>query len=278
VRRTPSLIRRGLTAVIAALSAVLLIPSPAAAAVGTPPNSMAAMGDSISRAFNACGWYVDCPDRSFSTGGSSLANSHYLRTLAKNAAVSGRRYNGARSGARASAMPGQATTAVSQNAQYVTMLIGANDACTSSESTMTPVMTYRAYLDNALATLKSGLPDARIALISVPDIYRLWYVGRSNASALTAWSAYGICQSMLYRAWSTSSTDESRRQRVRQRVIDYNTQLAQACGRAPEPGGRTSDTSTPSSPISQFGAEAKDPCPDRRTLQHKSRDVWHRRP
>jgi lysophospholipase L1-like esterase len=29
-------------------------------------------------------------------------------------------------------------------------------------------------------------------------------------------------------AWSTSSTDDARRQRVRHRVIDYNTQLAQA--------------------------------------------------
>ena len=224
----PSLVRRGLCALVAALTAVLLLPPSPAAAAG-PPNSMASMGDSITRAFNACGWYVDCPSRSFSTGSSSLVNSHYLRILAQNPAIYGHNYNDARSGAKAAAMPGQASTAVSQKVQYVTVLIGANDACTSSESTMTPVSTYRASIDSALATLKAGLPAARVAVISIPNVYRLWQVGHTNLAALSAWSAYGICQSMLYRAWSTSSTDEARRQRVRQRVIDYNAQLAQAC-------------------------------------------------
>jgi lysophospholipase L1-like esterase len=229
VRPISRIVRNGLSTLAAALSAVLLCASPAVADAGAPPASMASLGDSITRGFNACGWYVDCTWRSFSTGGSTLVNSHYLRILAKNPAIYGHNYNDARSGAKASAMPAQAATAVSQRVLYVTMLIGANDACTSSESTMTPVATYRAYIDSALSTLKSGLPDARIALISIPDIYRLWEVGRTNGAALTAWSVYGICPSMLARAWSTSSTDEARRQRVRQRVIDFNSQLAQAC-------------------------------------------------
>lgn len=224
----PRLARRGLLSVLTALTAVLLLPSPAGAAT-SPPGSMASMGDSITRGFNACGWYVDCTYRSFSTGGSSLVNSHYLRILAKNPAISGHNYNDAKSGAKASAMPGQAAAAVSQKVQYVTILIGANDACTSSESTMTPVTTYRGYINSALATLKSGLPNASVAVISIPNVYQLWRVGRTNLAALSAWSLYGICQSLLYRAWSTSSTDEARRQRVRQRIIDYNAQLAQAC-------------------------------------------------
>ena len=224
----PSLVRRGLSAIVAVLTVVLLLPATPAAAAG-PPNSMASMGDSITRAFNACGWYVDCTYRSFSTGGSSLVNSHYLRILAKNPAVYGHNYNDARSGAKASAMPAQAATAVSQKVQYVTILIGANDACTSSESTMTPVNTFRSSIDSALATLESGLPNARIAVISIPNIYRLWQLGHANAAALSAWSLFGICQSMLYRAWSDSSTDQARRQRVYQRVVDYNAELKAAC-------------------------------------------------
>jgi len=221
--------RRTAMVCIVTLAAVLLPVAPAAADAGAPPSSMASLGDSITRGYNACDPYVDCAWRSFSTGGSGLVNSHYLRILAKNAAINGHNSNDARTGAKASAMPGQAATAVSQQVQYVTMLIGANDACTSSESTMTPVSTYRANIDSALKTLKAGLPSARVAVISIPDIYRLWSVGRTNAGALTAWSAYGICQSMLYRAWSVSSADEARRKRVRQRVIDFNSQLAQAC-------------------------------------------------
>jgi len=34
---------------------------------------------------------------------------------------------------------------------------------------------------------------------------------------------------MLVNATSHTTTDEARRDRVRQRVIDFNTQLAQAC-------------------------------------------------
>jgi lysophospholipase L1-like esterase len=219
-------LRRSLGVLAATVVSIVVAATPAAAA--TPPNSMASMGDSITRGFNACGWYVDCTSRSFSTGDYSSVNSQYLRILKVNPSM-GSHYNDAKTGAKSDAMAGQAATAVSQHVQYVTMLIGANDACTGSESTMTSVTTFRANIDNALGTLKSGLPNAYVEVVSIPDVYRLWYVGHTNLSALTAWSTFGICQSILANATSTSSTDESRRQRVRQRVIDYNTQLAQAC-------------------------------------------------
>jgi lysophospholipase L1-like esterase len=126
-------------------------------------------------------------------------------------------------------MAGQAGTAVSQGVQYVTMLIGANDACTSSEASMTSVGTFRANIDAALGRLKSGLPNARVFVISVPDIQRLWSVGKGSASARSAWSLFGICQSMLANPTSTAQADVDRRARVRQRVVDFNGQLAQAC-------------------------------------------------
>ncbi|MEU7932598.1 SGNH/GDSL hydrolase family protein [Micromonospora echinofusca] len=221
---------RRLLAPLAALTAfVLLAASPAAADPGPPPNSMASLGDSITRGFNACGWYSDCTSRSFSTGDYSTVNSQYLRIRAKNTAINGRNYNDARSGAKSADMYGQAGTAVSQGVDYVTMLIGANDACTSTESAMTPVSTYRANIDAALSRLKAGLPTARVQLISVPDIQRLWAVGKDSGSARTAWSLFGICQSMLANPTSTAQADVDRRNRVRQRVVDYNTQLAQAC-------------------------------------------------
>jgi len=224
-----SVARRSLTVLSAAVAAVVLAATPATADPGPPPNSMASMGDSITRGFNACGWYVDCTSRSFSTGDDSAVNSHYLRIQAVNPTINGHTYNDARSGAKSADMAGQASAAVSQGVQYVTMLIGANDACTSSESTMTPVSTYRANIDAALARLKSGLPNAKVYVISVPDIHRLWYVGKDSWSARYAWDTFGICQSMLANPTSTAQADVDRRNRVRQRVVDYNTQLAQAC-------------------------------------------------
>jgi lysophospholipase L1-like esterase len=223
------LVRRGMTVLTLGAAAVLLVASPALADAGPPPSSMASMGDSITRGFNACGFYVDCTSRSFSTGDSSTVNSQYLRILARNAAINGHNLNDARTGAKVADMPGQADRAVSQGVQYVTILIGANDACTSSEATMTAVTSFRASIDLALVKLKAGLPGARVEMLSIPDIKRLWAVGKGNLSALTAWSLFGICQSMLANPTSTAAADEARRDRVRQRVIDFNGQLSAAC-------------------------------------------------
>jgi lysophospholipase L1-like esterase len=224
-RRIPSL----LTALTVLIGSVVLGAVPAAAAPGPSPSSMSSLGDSITRGFNACGWYVDCTSHSFSTGDNSSVNSHYLRIRAGNPAINGRNYNDARTGARSADLAGQATSAVSQGAQYVTVLIGANDACTGSEATMTTVSTYRTNIDAALNRLKSGLPSTKVLLVSVPDIQRLWFVGKDNASARSAWALFGICQSLLANPTSTAQADVDRRTRVRQRVVDYNSQLAQAC-------------------------------------------------
>jgi lysophospholipase L1-like esterase len=211
------------------LIAATLVGTPAAAQPGSPPSSMASMGDSITRGFNASGFYSDWPSRSFSTGDNSGVNSHYRRILAKNPAISGRNFNDGETGANAADMAGQASSVVSRGVQYVTILIGANDACTGSEASMTPIATFRAQIDSALNTLKAGLPSAKVAVISIPDIRRLWDVGRTSSSARSAWSLFGICQSMLANPTSTAQADVDRRTRVRQRVIDFNTQLAQAC-------------------------------------------------
>jgi lysophospholipase L1-like esterase len=203
--------------------------APAVAAPGNPPSSMAGLGDSITRGFNACGFYVECTSRSWSTGGSSSVQSHYLRILAINPAISGRAFNDARSGAQADDLARQATLAVGQRVDYVTILMGANDACTSSESTMTPVATFRAEVDAALNTLRQGLPGARVFVASIPDVLRLWEVGRGNAWIRFVWSQLNVCQSLLANSGSTGAADAARRARVRQRVVDYNAQLADAC-------------------------------------------------
>lgn len=226
-----------LTALAVLIGSVVVGAVPAAAAPGPPPASMSSLGDSITRGFNACGWYVDCTSRSFSTGDNSSVNPHYLRIRAVNPAINGRNHNDAQTGADSADLLGQANSAVSRGVQYVTVLIGANDACTGSESSMTTVGTFRANVDAGLNRLKSGLPGARVYVISVPDIQRLWSVGRDSGSARTAWSLFGICQSMLANPTSNAQADVDRRNRVRQRVVDYN-----AC--SPPPVPRTAPTAS----------------------------------
>jgi lysophospholipase L1-like esterase len=223
------LVRPGLLALTLAVATTLLPTTPTFAAAGPPPNSMASLGDSITRGFNACGFYVDCAPRSFATGEDSGVNSHYLRILDKNLGILGKNYNDARSGAKVAEMPGQADAAVSQHVQYVTMLIGANDACTGSESTMTSVASFRGSIDAALGKLKAGLPGAKVLVISIPDVKRLWAAGKDSSSARNTWALFGICQALLANPSSTAAADSARRDRVRQRVVDFNTQLAAAC-------------------------------------------------
>ncbi|HEX6247355.1 MAG TPA: SGNH/GDSL hydrolase family protein [Nocardioidaceae bacterium] len=191
------------------------------------PSSMASLGDSITRGFNAAGWYSDAPERSWSTGTYASVNSHYSRLLTKNKRM--KAYNNARSGAKMAELPGQAATAVSQGAQYVTVLMGANDACTSSEGTMTSVESFRTSFSSAMTTLAGAAKPPQVLVTSIPDVYRLYEVGKTSSSARSAWSTFGICQSMLANPTSTDEADEARRQRVRQQVVDYNAVMTDVC-------------------------------------------------
>src|SRR5215204_1065965 len=147
--------RKRLFLAVAAL-ALVLVPTAAAGY----PSSMASTGDSITRAFNTCSIpFVDCPANSWSTGSSVAVNSHYGRILRANPAIAGRNFNDARTGARMSALSGQVATVVSQGVEYVTVLMGANDVCTSSVSTMTPTATFEAQFQAAMESLSTGLPN-----------------------------------------------------------------------------------------------------------------------
>ena len=96
---------------------------------------------------------------------------------------------------------------------------------------MTPVDVYTRAFDDALATLVQALPDVRILVLSVPDLARLWEVGKDRDDVRRVWQSYGICQTMLGDPTDTSAGAQARRDRVRQRVQAYNAAMAAACSR-----------------------------------------------
>jgi lysophospholipase L1-like esterase len=213
-----------------ALAIALVGPSLMVAAVEPLPNSMAALGDSITRGFNSGPLaYQDNPPYSWSTGENASIRSHYSRILAANPAIAGKNFNDARSGAKMTALAGQVALANAQHVDYVTILMGGNDVCASSESAMTPVATFRAQFQTAMNDLAAGSPSAKAYVVSIPDVYQLWVILHSNPSARFVWSFFRICQSMLARPNSTAQEDVDRRARVRQRNIDYNQQLQEVC-------------------------------------------------
>jgi lysophospholipase L1-like esterase len=123
-----------------------------------------------------------------------------------------------------SALDGQLKTAASQHAQYVTVLMGANDVCTSSISTMTPTSTFKSEVQRALADFFAADPSAHLYMSSLPNIYQLWSILHGNPNAQATWKLFNICQSML----SASNTEAQRQQVVSQEVADNQT-LASAC-------------------------------------------------
>ena len=73
-------------------------------------------------------------------------NSHYLRLRATTRSITATTTT-RRPARRCRRCPARRPPPVSQRREYVTILLGANDACTSTESTMTPVATFRASSD-----------------------------------------------------------------------------------------------------------------------------------
>ena len=68
-------------------AALCLIALASSAALAAYPNSMAATGDSITRAFNTCSFpFTDCPQNSWATGTEAAVNSFYLRIRERNRA------------------------------------------------------------------------------------------------------------------------------------------------------------------------------------------------
>jgi lysophospholipase L1-like esterase len=217
---------------VPALAAAVAVSTAGTAQAASPepvPAVMAALGDSISAGYNACGWYVACTSRSWSTGDHADVRSHYRRLLAIGAAVKGHNRNLAKPGATSRDLRGQVARAVEEEADYVTILIGAQDACVGTEQDMTPVATFRSRIETALADLRAGRPQAKVFIASIPDLKRLWRVGKESFLARTFWSLGRICPSMLAEPTSGAAKDRQRRDRVRARVTAYNEQLRAAC-------------------------------------------------
>ncbi|MFF3335456.1 SGNH/GDSL hydrolase family protein [Streptomyces sp. NPDC002888] len=205
-------------------------PSPTRTPVwDSSPASVAAVGDSITRGFDACAVLTDCPEVSWATGNSPEVDSLAVRLLGKSKAAT-HSWNYAVTGARMADLPGQMARAVTRKPQLVAVMAGANDACRSTTSAMTSVADFRARFEEAMSTLRGSLPKAQVYVASVPNLKRLWSQGRTNALGKQVWKL-GICPSMLGDADAVDAAATQRRDTVEKRVEDYNKVLREVCGK-----------------------------------------------
>ncbi|MFG3656974.1 SGNH/GDSL hydrolase family protein [Streptomyces sp. NPDC047706] len=192
------------------------------------PASIAAVGDSITRGFNTCLVLSDCPEVSWATGSSPEVRSLAVRLLGPAGAAT-HSWNHAVSGTRMADLPAQMERAAARRPELVTVMTGANDACRSSTSAMTPVDDFRADFQDAMRTLRRTLPKTQVYVASIPNLMRLWSEGRTNPLGKQVWKL-GICPTMLGDADALDAAAEQRRATVQQRVEDYNAVLAEVCG------------------------------------------------
>ncbi|MFJ6612680.1 SGNH/GDSL hydrolase family protein [Streptomyces sp. NPDC091289] len=193
------------------------------------PRSVAAVGDSITRGFDACSVLADCPEVSWATGTDDAVRSLAVRLLGPSKAVD-RSWNHAVSGSRMVQLPEQMALAAKERPELVTVMTGANDACRDSVRLMTPVADFRASFEASMRQLRAGAPKAQVYVSSVPDLKRLWSTGRGNELGKKIWQL-GICKSMLADADDLGPAAVARRDAVRERVVAYNEVLRDVCAK-----------------------------------------------
>jgi lysophospholipase L1-like esterase len=205
-------------------------PAPPPAVPLPLPNSIAAIGDSITAGVGASPQGFDTsPQHSWATGDADDdVISHHERLLAAGAPVDGQNYNFAESGATMADAPDQARRVVATGSSYVVILMGGNDVCASSLDTMTPVASFKRDFRTTLDILTRGLPQARFFVVSIPNVHRLWETFHNDPIPPRVWEAAGTCGAML----DAGNTD-AERGRALQRNMDYNQALEEVCATEP---------------------------------------------
>jgi len=224
-------LRRTVAALFALMISFALLAGPAQAT--KVPRVMAALGDSITRAYNTTdngcptGPGLDCPKNSWATGTNPTVDSfrERLDAISPQPLTA---YNDAFSGAKAVNLPSQAQVAAGQNPDFVLIEIGANDACASPA---TSTSTFQAQVREALETLVAGNKNVYIQLMSIPDINNLQTIFTEplDPNALLRWEKFSVCQGLLANPLSTEPADEARREAFRDQVMAYNVALADVC-------------------------------------------------
>ncbi len=196
-----------------------------------PPLVLATLGDSLTRGFDACSHYGDCPAVSWAGGTDPRVDSVASRLEARTdrpVPV----HDLARSGAPVADLDRQVEAAVAVHPDLVTVLVGANDVCQGPIESMTPVADYAAAVERSVAAITERTP-AVVLLASAPDPTVLLEAGAGDPTARFLWSHGGICPSALADPQSKASEVVDRRAAVSTRIGAYDAALAAVCSRFP---------------------------------------------
>jgi lysophospholipase L1-like esterase len=215
-------VRLGLAA---ACAAGALMAAGAGGASAAFPTKMTSLGDSITQAFQTCPFpFTNCPQNSWSTGTSSTVKSVFFRIKEHNSKAT--ETNRSVSGGRVSGLNEQAKKAVSDGAELVTVLIGANDACASPSTSQA---SFSSSFQAAITTLSSGLPNARIYVASVPNLMHLWELFHTNPTATRSWEFTKECPGIMTEPTSEGTAAKNRRAATLAAEEGYDATIKSIC-------------------------------------------------
>lgn len=197
-----------------------------------PVTRIAVVGDSLSRGFDACAHYGDCPSVSWAGGDDPRIDSVATRV---GAAVGGpvRVQNLAKSGSTVADLSRQVNLAIATNPDLLTVLIGANDVCRATVDDMTSTADYTEAVSAALHGAAILSPDTVILVASVPDVPAILPAAATDPTARFLWERAGGCATVLADPQSTSRAAVERRVAVSERIGEYDAALAGVCADLP---------------------------------------------
>ena len=189
------------------------------------------LGDSMSLGVNACQEPGQCAEVSWSGGTDPAVGSIALR-LAAASGVEPKVVNAAKDGGDVGDALDRVDEVIQAGPQLVTVLLGGNDACKPTLEEMTPAAEYEAQLTELFGRLNAEAPEATILALSVPDLYRLWDIGRADPRAVQTWNSSPSCSNRLGDADDDSAEATARRDAVAARVDEFNAAIARVCAAA----------------------------------------------
>ena len=177
------------------------------------------MGDSITAGFSTRwpGGFIGNGRYNWSTGVSDKVKSHFS-ILKKIISKDLKAVNVAKSRATSYGLAEQLEKVKVPTINYLTLLIGGNDVCGWSEEY---VEDMRKFSDNVKHIIDKAIDinaEVRIVLPSIPNMYRLYYLGKDTCSK--HWDFFNACPALL-----NSKRTDTEREAFLGRLIAANATL-----------------------------------------------------
>ncbi len=196
-----------------------------------PTFIMGALGDSISTAFNSY-HLLSQRSGSWSTGDQKQGDfeSHKMK-IEKLIQKPVKAYNVAIPGMRSKNLRKQVKRLLkaAPSPDYVTILMGANDVCSWKNDYQEDLKKYKDNVQFAVEQIVHANPKAKILLVPVPKLKRLWDLGKNKKKCLKVWNVIPLCDPLFGKKLT-----EKQRETFEDRVVDVNLKLKEISAQFPE--------------------------------------------